>query len=246
MSDAGATRWRERSEFGATLAILRGEVRQGRCVRVTSPEDWRAFKRESRKREWVYLYRFSSTRFAWGTSTRTNDRLRAAGMLESVPVVRGKYDRRVDFLMLRLIHGRMPDVWVAEAKRSARAVERAMMEHFHQSHCYRGLARDCCRRSMAEGLLDEFRRTSHWKSLSGRTRRLFSEYMKTVFFRRPPLRNSKGVAFRFGDTLEPGFVRRRFPHLADAIAEALRISFPARPRRKRSRFRRRKGTVAVQ
>jgi hypothetical protein len=214
-----------RSEFATALDLLRRHERAGRCARIRDRGEWKQFKNR-KPGQWAYIYRFARGRFAWGTSTGNGDRLARAGMLEHTPRLSGKYDRRVDYLMLRLIDERLPDVWVMETEGNARDAERAVMRHFKQSHCFRGFDDACCRLAISRAIYAEFRETKHYRGLKATERRGFDTFMGEGFFIRPPLKNGKGITFKYGDALEPRFFNTRFPGLAPAVEAALRVEFP--------------------
>ena len=193
-------------------------------ARLRDAEDWRTFKKRHRAGQFLYLYRFGRTIFAWGTSTGTNDRVRKACMFDST--LTGKYDRRVDFLMLRLIH-RDFEAWAFSTRGRARTVEATLRRRFEQAHCYRGFPNACCRFNISRTIHAAFRRSGHYRRLSERDRRGFEQFMREVFFARPPLKNARHVTFKYGDTLEPKFLRglglRQFER---AVTAALGVQFP--------------------
>lgn len=211
------------SDYSEALALLKDSSRDH--ARLRDAEDWRAFKKRNQAGQFLYLYRFGRTIFAWGTSTGTNDRVRKACMFDST--LTGKYDRRVDFLMLRLIH-RDFEAWAFCTRGHARTVEATLRRRFEQSHCYRGFPNACCRFSISRSIHAAFRRTGHYRRLGERDRRGFEQFMREVFFARRPLRKKpNGVTFKYGDTLEPWFLREiGHPQLEPAIEAALKVRFP--------------------
>jgi len=234
------------SDFTDAFRFLQAGAADSREVKEWS--DWLSFRADSDSRQWVYLYRFTPRVFAWGTATGTGARLRNPCMFHDT--LTGKYDRRVDYLMLRLIHAetgrRIPRAWVFNYLGRAADIERALMKHFGQSHCFRGFPAACCRRDISRSIHAAFRQTKHYGlQLKAEERRGFEEFMREVFFAEPARQNLKGVPFKFGDALEPKFLRDiGFEHLEGAVGAALDVKFPpAKATRKGSGGRARAATL---
>lgn len=198
--------------------------------RLQSWACWTEFRAKGIKlqREWVYLYRFGPV-FSWGTATGNGNRLRNACMFHMN--LAGKYDRRVDYLMLRLIHAepaaKVPETWVFEYAGKAHEVERQLMRRYGQAHCYGGFDPGCCRLAISEHIHARFKQTTHYQNLSEAQRSGFETFMREVFFAQPPHKNHRGVTFKYGDTLEPWFLREiGHPRLEPAIEAALDVRFP--------------------
>jgi hypothetical protein len=199
-----------------------------RRIEVREWSDWLRFKKESANRQWIYLYRFENGVLpiveAWGTSAKTNDRLRKAGLFHRK--LAGKYDRRVDLLMLREIYG-MPKVWVFEASNDtkAREIEGEFCRKCNQKHCYSGFS-GTAREEISREIIAEFEETRHWRELCEPDRIGFKRYLSEVFFRRRTHPRNPNRMFNFGDSLEPGFLRELgFRDLEPAIERALRVEF---------------------
>jgi len=206
-------------EFEASRRFLERESR--RSAQIADPEAWRRFKAESERREWIYLWRFSEGIYAWGTCSNANDRVRKSSLLDSK--LTGKYDRRVDYQMLKLIHGD-PRLWAFEAN-GATEIERRLRTSFGQSHCYRGLP-GSDREEISRGIVERFRRTPHYDRLGPATRAGFERYLSEVFFarRRHPTKPKR--RFYWGDSLEPGFLRLiGLGEFEAPVEEALRVRF---------------------
>lgn len=202
-----------------------------RAAHVTSWSDWTTFRATSESPQWVYIYAFTARKFAWGTTAGKSDRLRRACMFNEQ--LTGKYDRRVDYLMLKVLHG-MPSVTVFECRPDDEAtdIEGLLREQFRQHHCYRGFE-GATRRDISEEIHAAFRRSAHYRALPATTRRDFETFMAKVFYahRRHP-KNPKRTFF-WGDCLEPRFLRTLgLGHLEAAVEAALRVRFPP-PRRAR-------------
>ncbi|MCE9674050.1 hypothetical protein LY474_40295 [Myxococcus stipitatus] len=207
------------AEFEASRRFLERESR--RSAQIADPKAWRRFKAESQVRKWLYLWRFSQGIYAWGTCSNANDRVRQSSLFD--PKLTKKYDRRVDYLMLKLIHG-APNLWAFEAHNSTE-IEDRLKKRFGQSHCYRGLP-GSERDEISHGLIERFRRLPHYAHLSPATRVGFERYLSEVFFARRRHPTNPKRTFNWGDSLEPGFLRRiGLGELEGPIEEALRVRF---------------------
>ncbi|RKG72680.1 hypothetical protein [Corallococcus terminator] len=207
------------AEFEASRRFLEHE--SCRSEQIADHEAWRRFKAESKVREWIYLCRFSEGIYAWGTCSNTNDRVRKSSLFK--PKLTGKYDRRVDYLMLKLIHG-APRLWAFEATGATRT-ERRLMKSFGQRHCYRGLP-GSDRDEISRGIVERFRCTPHYERLGPTTRAGFERYLSEVFFARRRHPTNPKRKFNWGDSLEPGFLRLiGLGELEGPVEEAFLVRF---------------------
>jgi hypothetical protein len=186
---------------------------------IKSWNDWLGFKRESLQKEWVYLYYWKVPGFfAWGTTSKSNDRVRKAGLFHDTPS--GKYDRRVDYLIARKLYG-MPRCFVFETLMGHRAtkVEKALKEIIQPgiAHCFHGLPGNT-RREITDYFLSSLRESEHYQAAPDNIRVDWEQYVTTVYLvSRSP--------FKFGDTLEPNHLRKiGSDHLVPAIRYMLDLS----------------------
>jgi|GEM_PF-2259324 len=188
--------------------------------------EWKSFKSQSTLNEWLYVYVFSAgsegQALAWGTSSGNNDRIRKACLLN--PKLTGKYDRRVDYLMLKIIHG-MPLLHVFETRGKATHVELVLKRHFNQRHCYRGLP-GADRLEISRGIFSNFKETTHFRTLEASDRSDFERYIFEVFFASRVHPENPRRTFKWGDSLEPGFLPMiGLSELQPAIQRALGVRF---------------------
>ena len=204
----------------AALAILHNGAVRG--CQIDDWEDWLEFKRQSAFAEWVYFARFGPDVFAWGTASGNGSRLRKSMLFHYT--LTGKYDRRVDYLMLKAIYGK-PEVWVFEAWDSL-ALERRLVQSVGNRCCYGGVdARD--REMISREIFERFKKTGRWQSQSAAVQVLFQEYLERIYFSRVVHPSEPSRTFSFGDSLEPGFIERTLgrPDLIPAIESVLNVKF---------------------
>lgn len=207
------------AEYQASRRFL--AAASARDAPIENPDAWRRFRQESVTREWLYLMRFSVGVYAWGTCSNQNDRIRKSSLLD--PKLTGKYDRRVDYLMLKVIFGQ-PTIHVFEAA-GATGVEAELRTRFGQRHCYRGLAGGD-REEISRRIVEAFRDTPHFRGLARDTQDGFEQYLNDVFFARRRHPKNPSRTFFWGDSLEPGFLRTvGLTHLERPVEEALRVCF---------------------
>lgn len=174
---------------------------------VFTQDGWSAFKANCDSKQWLYLYGFGlnigKDIVAFGTSTNSSDRVRKASIFNSK--LTGKYDRRIDYLMLKQIYG-MPRIIVFEAKGLAVDIENELKQSFGQNHCYRGL-QGADRKEIASNIVLSFQSTSHYQNLPQSDKVAFEKFLTEIYFafRKHPL-NPKRTFF-WGDCLEPGFLK---------------------------------------
>lgn len=197
----------------------RGHV--GPVRRVESSEEWRSAAKRSENKQWVYLIDFSGNAYAFGTASGNGERLVKSGLLQ--PKVIGKYDRRVEYLMLRKMHG-PPEVTVYEFEISASIPEQAWRRRLYGhvqrgSACLRGF-RAGDRDGIAREVLGNFRQCAHYRAISQDDRRVFEEFVEEVLLKklRHPDPEKRKRTFYYGDSLEPGFFATiGRPHLEPAV-----------------------------
>ncbi|NOK12779.1 hypothetical protein [Corallococcus exercitus] len=193
-----------------------------RCTQVRNWEDWHAFRTSSQHQNWVYFVRFGVAIFAWGTASGKGARLRATSLFHAK--LSGKYDRRVDYLMLKILHGE-PDVWVFEVE-DAKRTEDLLRARVGNRYCFGGIpAAD--RREVSKIIFSELQKSAHWQGQSSETQRLFLRYLAEVYFAGLSHPGDAGRTFHFGDSLEPGFIERTLgkPELIPAIEAVLQVRF---------------------
>ena len=90
------------------------EYLQENCVShklIQINEDWKSFKKSNGQYVYFIIWNENSEIFSWGTTSGKSDRIRKSSILNDK--LTGKYDRRVDYLMLKIIHGN-PKIYIFE------------------------------------------------------------------------------------------------------------------------------------
>jgi len=181
--------------------------RSARSVPISEWEEWGELKYTGTA-QWLYI--FSPVICAWGTTSARSDRPRKTSLFHEK--LTGKYDRRLDYLLLKRIHG-LPAFWVFEptALEETVQVEHALKQGLGgQRHFFTGFGH-IDRSDISRQIMVDFKNTAHWINLSEETKDYFNQYLNEVYycFREHP--NNPRRKFHFGDSLEPGFLKLCFP-----------------------------------
>lgn len=210
------------SEYNETLTFFEKEA--NRSVSITDWQQARTFFTESTYKEWIYLIRFTDSIYAWGTASGNGDRLKKSGLLQRK--VTGKYDRRVDYQMLKLIYG-APTITLFEMPDNAVAIEQCRRGQIYdgttKGPCMRGFVKHT-RDSIAIEIYEKFKTSAHYVAQTAADKNTFDEFVIKYWLGklRHPHRNA---SFYYGDVLEPGFLGRTLerPDLVPVIERMLQI-----------------------
>jgi hypothetical protein len=185
-------------------------------------EDWKLFKKSNSQYLYFIIWNESSEIFSWGTTSGKSDRIRKSSLLNEK--LTGKYDRRVDYLMLKIIYGN-PKIYIYEMPKTATFFETFLKHHFKQIHCWYGLpGKD--RNEISKGIIQEFKRTNHFESLSVTDKEEFENYLDNVFFAKRVHPNNSKRTFYWGDSLEPNFLQTiNYGHYEQSIEKVLKVKF---------------------
>jgi hypothetical protein len=196
-------------------------IKSDRNREIKAISEWKTFRAESKTKRWVYLYSFDEHIAAWGTTSQGSDRVRKSSLFDCK--LTGKYDRRVDYLMLKEIYG-TPRFWIFESQ-SAAELEGRLRQRFEQKHCYVGF-KESSREEISKFIYGEFKNTPHFRSLTRDDAAYFDRYMLEVFFRHPRHPKNPKRTFFWGDSLETKFLRAiGRQELEPAIERALKVRF---------------------
>ena len=189
---------------------------------IYNNEDWRSFKKSNGQYVYFIIWNESHEIFSWGTTSGKSDRIRKSSLLNDK--LTGKYDRRVDYLMLKIIYGN-PKIYIYEMPQTATIFETYLKQHFEQLHCWIGLqGKD--RNEISKGIIQEFKRTNHFESLLITDKEEFENFLNNVFFARRVHPKNPKRTFYWGDSLEPNFLPViNCGHYEQTIEKVLKVKF---------------------
>lgn len=177
-------------------------------------------ERESR---YLYLIIWSDEKeiFSWGTMSMNSNRIRKSSLLNKK--LTGKYDRRVDYLMLKKLY---PNFTLRVYKTDdSLALERNLKTSYNQKHCYHGISGEN-RNEISLSIYSLFKETQFYQSQCELNKSLFDDFFHRIFLgkQRHPV-NPKRTFF-WGDCLEPKFLRTiEENQLEPAIEKILDVKF---------------------
>lgn len=172
--------------------------------------------------KYVYLIIWSTDNiYSWGTMSGTSNRIRKSSILNNK--LTGKYDRRVDYLMLKKIYG-LEKVYLFEYKEPLNK-EKQLKDLHNQKHCYFGLeGRD--RVEISKNIYQDFKQTNWYVNLDLNDKTLFDEYFNDVFLGKLKHPKNPNRTFFYGDSLEPKFLRTiNKEYLEPVIEKVLDVKF---------------------
>lgn len=189
---------------------------------ILNNEDWRSFKKSESQYVYFIIWDENHEIFSWGTTSGKSDRLRKSSLLNSK--LTGKYDRRVDYLMLKIIYGN-PKIFIFEMPQTATIFETFLKNHFGQLHCWIGLnGKD--RNDISKGIIQEFQNTNHFKNLLITDKIEFENFLNNVYFAKRVHPKNPKRTFYWGDSLEPNFLPViNCGHYEQTIEKVLNVKF---------------------
>ena len=72
---------------------------------IQNSDDWRFFKKSIGQYVYFIIWDEKHEKFSWSTTSGKSDRIRKSSLLNDK--LTGKYNRRVDYLMLKIIYGNL-------------------------------------------------------------------------------------------------------------------------------------------
>ena len=171
----------------------------------------------------IYFILWSSRKniYNWGTMSVNSDRIRKSSLLNKK--LTGKYDRRVDYLMLKKIYG-LENAFLFEYNNPLEK-ERELKTILNQNHCYFGLKGNN-REDISNFIYTEFKKTDWYLKFDDMKKKKFDEFFYKIFLGKlkHPL-NSKRT-FYYGDCLEPKFLKTiKKEYLEPIVEEFLDVHF---------------------
>jgi len=157
----------------------------------------------NRNFKYLYLILWSEDNiYSWGTMSGKSNRIRKSSILNRK--LTGKYDRRVDYLMLKKIYG-LKKVYLFEFLNPL-IKEKELKKIFKQNHCYHGLNGEN-RDEISKSIYERFKDTNWFNKIDIDTKNLFDDFFFNVFLGKLKHPKNPKRTFYYGDCLEPKFLR---------------------------------------
>lgn len=174
--------------------------------------------------QYLYFIVWSKDRdiYSWGTTSGRSNRLRKSSLLNSK--LTGKYDRRLDYLMLKKTIG-LDEIFIFDTIDDPRILESVIKKKNGTKYCYKGI-RGNNRDEISRSIYNEFKKTKHYLNSSEKDKSRFDEYFEEVFLGRMRHPANPKRTFFFGDSLEPKFLRTiGKSYLEESIENLLDVKF---------------------
>lgn len=183
------------------------------------------FKSRYEKSYSIYVIKWKKQDvFNWGTMSPNNNRIRLSSIFNNK--LTGKYDRRVDYLMLKKIFGLEKVIIFKFNTRDETLIhERKIKTSKNQLFCFSGIDGEN-RHEISKNIYKSFVETKWFKSFEQKDKKLFDEFFSDVFLGK--LRHPKNPkrTFYYGDCLEPKFlVTINKEYLEDSVEKVLDVRF---------------------
>lgn len=175
------------------------------------------------KSKYVYLIIWSSTKniYSWGTMSGGSNRIRKSSILNKK--LTGKYDRRVDYLMLKKILG-FEKIFLFEFENPVK-YESLLKTTLNQKHCYVGLDGNN-REEISLNIYESFKLSNWFCQFDNHTIKLFDEFFNDIFLGKMKHPENPKRTFYYGDCLEPKFmVTINKKYLEPVIESVLDVKF---------------------
>jgi hypothetical protein len=170
---------------------------------TTSNEpDLKNFLESESKYLYLIIWSEESEVFSWGTMSKISDRIRKSSLLSKK--LTGKYDRRVDYLMLKKLYPTF-SLKVYETEKSL-ILENHLKQEFNQRHCHKGIKGNN-RDEISMSIYSRFKGNDYYKRQSDSDKILFDEFFHKIFLGKLRHPNNPKRTFYWGDCLEPKFLR---------------------------------------
>lgn len=154
---------------------------------------------------YVYLIKWNEDEiYSWGTMSKKSNRIRKSSLFNRK--LTGKYDRRVDYLMLNRIYG-FENLWLFEfpSQEQSRHFESVVKNIKNQKFCYSELL-GSNREEISRNIYNQFIQTEWFSNFNRHIQCSFEEFFEDVYLKK--LRHPKNPSrtFFYGDCLEPKFL----------------------------------------
>lgn len=184
------------------------------------------FNERYNKSNFIYLIKWNKEDvFNWGTMTTNSNRIRRSSLLNKK--LTGKYDRRVDYLLLHKIFGlEILSLFEFKTNEESRFHEGVIKKSKNQKHCFSGIE-GANRVDISNHLYKLFKKTEWFLQFDDSLKVLFNEFFYDVFLGKLKHPNNSKRTFYYGDSLEPKFLRTiNKQYLEEPVEKILDVYFP--------------------
>ena len=190
------------------------------CYTISCEEKMKQVINKNKK--YIYFIHWSQQDiYSWGTMSGSSNRLRKSSIMNKK--LTGKYDRRVDYLMLLKIYS-FEKIYLFENQESTK-YEKMLCNKLEQKHCYHGL-KGINRDQISRNLYSKFKETLWFKKFNKNDTNYFDEFFNDVFLAKLKHPKNPKRTFYYGDSLEPKFLRTiGKEYLEPSVEKILDVNF---------------------
>jgi|TARA_B110000008_G_C16802685_1_gene497413 hypothetical protein len=181
-------------------------------------------KYKKKNTQYLYFILWNSKKdiFSWGTMSGSSDRIRKSSILNKK--LTGKYDRRVDYLMLKKIIG-FDKIYLFETIEKSTIIESEIKNLLNVKSCFYGL-KGTNRDEISQNLYSKFKLTDHSINQSETDKKNFDLFFHEIFLGKKRHPENPKRTFFYGDCLEPGFLKKiNYGYLESSIENMLDVVF---------------------
>lgn len=199
------------------------EYLKSNCLSFFTCNNENEFKEKHDNSPSLYFIKWKGDNvFNWGTSK--SNRIRKSSIFNRK--LTGKYDRRVDYLMLKKIYG-LDKVFIFKFKndQDSRYHESVIKQKKNQKHCFSGI-QGSNRDEISRTIYSMFKKTNWFDKFDEDLKNLFDEFFNDVFLGKLKHPTNPRRTFYYGDCLEPKFLRTiEKKYLEDPVEQILDVHF---------------------
>lgn len=191
-------------------------------VEITCEKELKTFRKSGTQFLYLIIWNFNDDIFSWGTMSGSSDRIRKSSILNKK--LTGKYDRRVDYLMLKKIMG-IEKIYLFKTEEKSTIIESEIKNLLNVKSCFYGL-KGTNRDEISQNLYSKFKLTDHFINQSETDKKNFDLFFHEIFLGKKRHPENPKRTFFYGDCLEPGFLKKiNYGYLESSIENMLDVVF---------------------
>ena len=191
-------------------------------IETTNEQEIKRYRRKGDQFLYLIVWNLNDSIFSWGTMSGSSDRIRNSSILNKK--LTGKYDRRVDYLMLKKIES-LETIYLFQTNKKATILESKIKDKLNVNSCFYGLD-GINRDEISQNLYSKFKLTNHYIKQTESDKKNFDLFFYEIFLGKKRHPDNPQRTFFYGDCLEPGFLKKiGYRYLEPSIENILDVFF---------------------
>ena len=191
-------------------------------IETTNEQEIKRYRKSGNQFLYLIIWNLNDGIFSWGTMSGSSDRIRKSSILNKK--LTGKYDRRVDYLMLKKVEG-LEKIYLFQTNEKATILESNIKDILNVNSCFYGL-KGTSRDEISQNLYSKFKLTNHFINQTESDKDNFELFFYKIFLGKKRHPDNPTRTFFYGDCLEPGFLKKiDYEYLEPAIENILDVYF---------------------